>query len=227
MTTAKIIPPKPATTFSLLLWSGTLLFSITAGDFLFEQLAEGIQSTSRIYCFASYARSISHSLQNLLPLPYAASHIWMHFGWLKAHTKAKFTIFRTSQLSSNLAFLLPKVHAYTNVKQPHWTFLYSSNITIGFGLRFAINQKNWSIIKTRLSDKNIPNIYRFFISSQEFIYQALWKYTKFFKFGMYIYQLATLRHMRQNAYYCHLKSTFEDLLPCYCYAIETESTTLR
>jgi len=34
-------------------------------------------------------------------------------------------------------------------------------------------------------------------------------------------------HIRQNAYYRNLKRTFEDLLPCYCYAIKTKSTTIR
>ena len=34
------------------------------------------------------------------------------------------------------------------------------------------------------------------------------------------------RHMQQNAYYrCNLKWTSEDLSPCYCYAITTNSTT--
>jgi len=32
--------------------------------------------------------------------------------------------------------------------------------------------------------------------------------------------------MRQNAYYRNLKWTFEDLFPCYCYAIKTKSTTI-
>jgi len=31
----------------------------------------------------------------------------------------------------------------------------------------------------------------------------------------------------QNAYYRNLKRTFEDLLPCYCYAIKTENTTIH
>jgi len=30
-------------------------------------------------------------------------------------------------------------------------------------------------------------------------------------------------HMRENAYHRSLKWTFEDLLPCYCYAIKTNS----
>ena len=34
-------------------------------------------------------------------------------------------------------------------------------------------------------------------------------------------------HMRQNAYYGNLKWIFEDLLPCYCYAINTNSRTIR
>jgi len=34
-------------------------------------------------------------------------------------------------------------------------------------------------------------------------------------------------HMWQNAYYRNLKLTFEDLLPCYSYAIKTKSTTIR
>jgi len=34
-------------------------------------------------------------------------------------------------------------------------------------------------------------------------------------------------HMRQNAYYCKVKLPFEDLLPFYCYAIKTKSTTIR
>jgi len=33
--------------------------------------------------------------------------------------------------------------------------------------------------------------------------------------------------MRQNAYCCNLKLTFEDSLPGYCYAIKTKSTTIR
>ena len=33
-------------------------------------------------------------------------------------------------------------------------------------------------------------------------------------------------NMRQNAYSHNLKWTFEDLLPCYCYAIKTRSTTI-
>jgi len=32
-------------------------------------------------------------------------------------------------------------------------------------------------------------------------------------------------HMRQNAFSQNLKRTFEDLLPCYCYAIKTKSRT--
>jgi len=34
-------------------------------------------------------------------------------------------------------------------------------------------------------------------------------------------------HMRENAYYCNLKWTFEDLVPCYCYAIKANSKTIR
>jgi len=34
-------------------------------------------------------------------------------------------------------------------------------------------------------------------------------------------------HMRQNAYNQNLKWTFEDLLPCHCYAIKTKNTTIR
>ena len=34
-------------------------------------------------------------------------------------------------------------------------------------------------------------------------------------------------HVRQNAFYGNLKRTFEDLLPCYCYAMKTNSTTIR
>jgi len=34
-------------------------------------------------------------------------------------------------------------------------------------------------------------------------------------------------HMRKNAYYSNLKWTFEDLLPCYCYVIKTNSRTNR
>jgi len=34
-------------------------------------------------------------------------------------------------------------------------------------------------------------------------------------------------HMRQNACSHNLKWTFEDLLPCYCYAVNTKSTTIR
>jgi len=33
--------------------------------------------------------------------------------------------------------------------------------------------------------------------------------------------------MQQNVYYRNLKWTFEDLLPCYCYAIKTRSATIR
>ena len=33
--------------------------------------------------------------------------------------------------------------------------------------------------------------------------------------------------MQQNACYHDLKSTFEGLLPCYCYAIKTNSRTIR
>jgi len=33
-------------------------------------------------------------------------------------------------------------------------------------------------------------------------------------------------HMQQNACCCNLKWTFEDLLPCYCYAIKIKSTTI-
>jgi len=33
-------------------------------------------------------------------------------------------------------------------------------------------------------------------------------------------------HMRQNAYYHNLKWTLEDLLPCYCYTIKTNSRTI-
>jgi len=36
------------------------------------------------------------------------------------------------------------------------------------------------------------------------------------------------RHMQQNSYYHIFKGTFEDLFPsCYCYAIKTNSTTIR
>jgi len=31
--------------------------------------------------------------------------------------------------------------------------------------------------------------------------------------------------MRQNAYYCNLRLTFEDSSPYYCYAIKTKGTT--
>jgi len=34
-------------------------------------------------------------------------------------------------------------------------------------------------------------------------------------------------HMRENAYYRNLKWTIKGLLPCYCYAIKTKSTTIR
>jgi len=33
--------------------------------------------------------------------------------------------------------------------------------------------------------------------------------------------------MRQNAYDRNVKWTFEDLLPCYCYAIKTNDRTIR
>ena len=33
--------------------------------------------------------------------------------------------------------------------------------------------------------------------------------------------------MQQNAYYRDVKWTFEDLLPCYCYAVKTNSRTIR
>jgi len=34
-------------------------------------------------------------------------------------------------------------------------------------------------------------------------------------------------HMQQNAFYRHLKWTFEDMLPRYCYAIKTSDGTIR
>jgi len=34
-------------------------------------------------------------------------------------------------------------------------------------------------------------------------------------------------HLRKNAYYVNLKWSFEDLLPCYCYATKTHSRTIR
>ena len=34
-------------------------------------------------------------------------------------------------------------------------------------------------------------------------------------------------HRWQNAYYCNLKWTLEDSLPCYCYTINTNSRTIR
>jgi len=37
----------------------------------------------------------------------------------------------------------------------------------------------------------------------------------------------TAHHMRQNAYYRNLKWSLEDLLPCYCYTIKTNSRTIR
>ena len=36
----------------------------------------------------------------------------------------------------------------------------------------------------------------------------------------------TAHHMRQNAYFRNLKWTLEDLLPCYCYKIKTNSRTI-
>jgi len=33
-------------------------------------------------------------------------------------------------------------------------------------------------------------------------------------------------YMLQNAYYCNLKLTFEELLPCYCYTIKASSTKI-
>ena len=35
------------------------------------------------------------------------------------------------------------------------------------------------------------------------------------------------KNARLATLYCNLKLTFEDLLPCYCYAIKTKSTTIR
>ena len=34
-------------------------------------------------------------------------------------------------------------------------------------------------------------------------------------------------HMRKNAYFRNSKWTFEDLLPCYCYATKTHNRTIR
>jgi len=34
-------------------------------------------------------------------------------------------------------------------------------------------------------------------------------------------------HTRKNAYYSNLKLTFENLLPCYCYATKKRSRTIR
>jgi len=33
-------------------------------------------------------------------------------------------------------------------------------------------------------------------------------------------------HMQKNAFYSYLKRTFEDLLPCYCYAAKTNDRTI-
>jgi len=42
------------------------------------------------------------------------------------------------------------------------------------------------------------------------------------------WEVGTLVALRQNAcYYRNKKWTFEDLLPCYCYAMRTKRTTIR
>jgi len=114
VTTGKFNLPTPPTTFSFPLWSRTLLCFIIAGNFLFALLAKGIHSTSRILlykpcnlCQSLFAKS-SGTLVRSFPT-------FGCTGWLKSHT-GKFSFFRTSQLSSNLAFRLPDVHAYSHVK---------------------------------------------------------------------------------------------------------------
>jgi len=49
----------------------------------------------------------------------------------------------------------------------------------------------WFKVSTKPSNKNIPNFSN--IPNQKFIHQALSKYTKIFKFGIYRYQLAKLQ----------------------------------
>jgi len=101
LSTAKTILPTRANTFSFLLWSSAWLFYIIAGDFLFARLAEGIHNTRRIYCFASRARSISHSLLYRLP------HLYTTFPYLDAFWLIKSSYPKLSSLFSELLSSLP------------------------------------------------------------------------------------------------------------------------
>jgi len=126
-------------------------------------------------------QTLSVTLLNLLPLSCAAFPPLDAVADEKRIPRAKFSIFITSHLSSNLAFRLAQVHAYSHVKQNHWTFLYSLNTTWLLCFRFVINQINWIKISTKPSDKNIPNIYQIF-----HMYQTKNLYTKHFE-NTYIY----------------------------------------
>jgi len=80
------------------------------------QLAKGVHTTAPAeYILLCKPHKIHQSvtLLNLLPLSYAAvPHLNALSVW-KRILRAKFSFFRTSQLS-NLAFRLPKVHAYSH-----------------------------------------------------------------------------------------------------------------
>jgi len=73
-----------------------------------------------------------------------------------------------------LSPMLSKVAKFFIWLQHHCQFLC---------FRFVINQIKWFKISLKPSDKNIPYIPNFsYIPNQKIIYQALSKYTKFFKF---------------------------------------------
>jgi len=59
---------------------------------------------------------------------------------------------------------------------------------------FVISQIKWIKISTETSNKSIPNIHQIVhnIPSEEFIYQALWKYSFRIWYVRYIYQWAKL-----------------------------------
>ena len=136
VTTGKFNLPTPPATFSFPLWSRTLLCCVIAGDFLFALLAEEIHSTSRILLYkpCNLCQSLFTNSFGTLCIT-QLSHIWMH--WLTKSPylkKGKFSFFKTSQLSSNLAFRSPKVHAHSHVKQNQQTFLYSFNTTVSLSV---------------------------------------------------------------------------------------------
>ena len=116
LTTRKFVLPTESIFISFVVQNIIMIFN--SWKLSFCTVRQKVYTAPAEYFFASY--SSIHYLLNLLPLSHAAFPDLNAFlsDW-KRMPRHKFSFFRTSKLSSNLASRLPKMHAYSQVKQNH------------------------------------------------------------------------------------------------------------